>query len=289
MSDLDQPLVTRQRRRDGIFAATTVVIVLVIGVTYFLTRAETERGRSGGPTSSARTGLRACAAGDLLAGQNNTQAAAGTTYLTATLELAPGVEPCTVEGYPLAILLSDGRVAGVETVSDDSLGDARQLTVLPDRSAKVTLGWAISRYCGPVVNDAIRLWVAPDLPVEVPGFGASACNAGEGRPPVRFGPFTYVDPTVDRGTVAGVVTLNGGPGPGTGQFVTAGEVEFVGDPDDYRAPIGRDGSYEIELPAGRYQVTVSTRQWIGNAPFPAGSFDVTGGELNELNITLPVR
>lgn len=262
--------------------------MLAVGVVFVLTR--------GGPqpdhpaaAPSVRRGLASCAAGDLVAGPHAVRAAAGTTYLTATLVLAPGVEPCTVEGRPRVIVLSGGRPAGVPTVADEGLGEARPVTVLPDRSAKVTLGWAVSHYCGPVDNDAIRLLVAPGLSLDVPGFGATSCNPGEGRPPLRVGPYSYVDPTADRATVTGVVTLNGGPALGTGEFATAGEVVFVGAPDSYRASIGTSGGYRVELPAGRYRVTVSTHQWNGGAPYSAGVVDVVSGQLNELNFTLPVR
>lgn len=215
--------------------------------------------------------------------------AAGTVHLTATLELDRGVEPCKVGGYPTVIVLSDGRPAGVGTVTDTGLGEARELTVLPDRPARVTLGWAVLHYCGPIVNDTIRIWVASDLPVEVGGFGPTSCSPGEGRPPVRVGPFTYVDPTAEQGTITGVVTLNSGPGLGTGEFVTSGVVELDGEPDGFQAPIGADGSYELEVPAGRYRITVSTHQFFGGREFDAGPYDVVGGELNQLNITLPLR
>lgn len=269
----------------------TVAVLLVIGLAFVVTRGD-DRGpdrSAAGAASSQRTGPRPCAGGDLVAGRNRMETAAGTTYLTATLELAQGVEPCSVEGFPVVVLLSDGRPAGVATVPDDSLGPAERLVVLPDRTVKVTLSWAVFHYCGPVVNDAIRFWIASDLAVEVPGFGPASCTDGEDRPAARVGPFTYVDPTADRGTVSGVVTLNGGPALGTGQYVTAGVVEFDGRPDDFDAPIGTDGSYELELPAGRYEVTVVTRQWFGGTPYPAGRFEVTGSGLSELNLTLPVR
>ena len=130
-----------------------------------------------------------------------TEAAAGTTYLTATLELAPGAEPCSVDGYPGVIVLTNGVPAGVATTPDDNLGSPQELTVLPDRTVRVTLSWAVSHYCGPTVNDAIRLLVGPGLDVEIRGFGATSCSPGEGRPAVRFGPFTYVDPRAELGTV----------------------------------------------------------------------------------------
>jgi hypothetical protein len=274
--------------RDRVAAAATAVVVLVLGIVFAVVRSDREAdGSTSRPT--AAQGVQPCGAGDLVPGAARTETAAGTTYLTATLELAGDVEPCRVSGYPSVIVLSGGRPAGVGTVADRGLGEAQELVVLPDRPARVTLGWAVSHYCGPIVNDTIRIWVASDLPVEIGGFGPTSCSPGEGRPPVRVGPFTYVDPTAEQGTVTGVVTLNSGPGPGTGEFVTSGVVQLEGAPDGYRAPIGTDGSYELEVPAGRYRVTVSTHQFEGGRAFAAGAFDVVGGELNQLNITLPLR
>jgi len=286
--DLDQVPAPRERRRDDLAAAATATLVLVVVVAYLVARGGSEPGRPAATPTSP--GLPACAAGDLVVGRSSSrQLAGGTTYVTASLELASHVEPCTVDGFPFVLVLADWRPAGVATVTDDSLGDAQQLTVLPDRSVKVTLGWAASHACGPVDDDGVRLQVAPGLSVEVPGFGRSACSPEETPPAVRVGPFTYVDPNVERGTVTGVVTLNGGPALGTGQYVTVGELELIGAPDGYRAAIGTDGDYRLTVPAGRYEVRVSTRQWRGGTSFQAGTFDVVGGELNELNLTLPVR
>ncbi len=298
MLDLDQPPPTpspgppaRQRRRDRVAAAATTVVVLVVGAGYFGSQSvgSDSDDESGWLSSAVSLAPNLCGRGDLVAGGQETAVAAGTTYLTATLELAPGAEPCSVEGYPGVIVLTDGRPAGVATAPDDGLGNPQELTVLPDRTVRVTLGWAVSHYCGPTDNDALRLLVGPGLTIEIDGFGVTSCSPGDDRPAVRFGPFTYVDPRAELGTVSGIVTLNDGPDLGTGQFVTSGEIEFVGEPDDYRAPIGEDGSYEIELPAGRYEVVVSTHQWHGGEPYSAGSFDVVDSELTPRNITLPLR
>jgi hypothetical protein len=278
----------RHRGRDVLAAAATAVVVLVLGVTFTVVRGD--RGPDAGTIGSGGpVGVEACGGGDLVASDQRREESGDTTYLIATLELARGVEPCSVEGYPTTVVLANGRPGGVETVPDDSLGQVQQLTVLPDRAVRVTLGWAVSDYCGPTVNDGIRLWVAPDRAVEIAGFGATSCSPGEGRPPVRVGPYTYVDPTVEQGTVAGLVTLNSGPSLGTGEFVTTGVVELEGEPDGYIAPIGEGGSFELELPAGRYQVRVSTHQWRGGTPYDAGTFEVVGGELSQLNVTLPLR
>ena len=298
MLDFDQPPPAplpgppaRQRRRDQVAAAATTVVVLVVSVLFFASRivGSDSDDESGGLSSALSLAPNVCGRGDLVAGAQETEAAAGTTYLTATLELAPGAEPCSVDGYPGVIVLTNGVPAGVATTPDDNLGSPQELTVLPDRTVRVTLSWAVSHYCGPTLNDAIRLLVGPGLDVEIRGFGATTCSPGEGRPAVRFGPFTYVDPRAELGTVSGIVTLNDGPGLGTGQFVTSGEIEFAGDPDDYRAPIGENGNYELELPAGRYEVLVTTHEWNGGTPYSAGIFDVIEGELNPRNITLPLR
>ena len=289
MTDPDQPPAPRRRPRDQAAAAVTAAVALALGVAYVVTQLEPTSGGSDGAAPTSRTGLAPCAAGDLVADDGSARSDAGTVYLTATLVLAPGAEPCSVSGYPSVIVLSDGRPAGVETVDDHRLGQAEELTVLPDRPARVTLAWPPRHYCGPVVDDAVRIWVGPDLSVEVPGLGPTSCYPGEDREPVRVGPYTYVDPTAENGTVSGVVTLNSGPGPGTGEFVTSGVVELEGDPEGYQAPIGPDGSFELEVAAGRYLVSVTTHQFDGGRAFDAGTFDARGSELNALNITLPLR
>jgi hypothetical protein len=289
VTDTERPPVTRSRRpRDKAAAAITAAVALALGVAYVVAQRDPSTGDTEA-SSSTRSALAPCAAGDLVAGDDSKRLGTGTVYLTATLELVRGAEPCTVSGYPSVIVLSEGRPAGVETVTDPDLGEPEQLTVLPDRPVRVTLGWALFHYCGPVVSDAVRIWVGPDLPVEIPGFNPTSCSSGEGRQPVRVGPYTYVDPSSEQGTVRGLVTLNSGPGLGTGEFVTTGVVELAGDPDGFRAPIGPDGSYEVEVPAGRYLVTVTTHQYFGGRPYDEGPFEVVGGELNELNITLPLR
>jgi hypothetical protein len=290
MPDLDEPLVTPQRRRDGVAAGATVVVVLALVVAYFLTRDDDEPGPTEKLLSSLTPeGPQACRAGDLIAGKQTKGAAAGTTYLTATLQLADGVEPCFVDGYPQVVVLNNGRPGGVGTVVDDSLGHVERLTVLPDRPVKLTLAWAVSHYCGPIVADTIRLYGRSGLTLDIAGFGPTSCNPGEGRPPVRVGAFTYVDPVITRGTVAGIVALNGGPAPGTGEYVTSGAITFESDSGGYSASIAEDGSFEIEMPAGEYGVTIRSPQWNSGAGYSYGRFDVLGGELNQLNVILPVR
>ncbi len=275
--------------RERIAATATAVVVAVLVVIVVI------RGNDGGdPSSGDRTsaalGSPACGSGDLVAAGHTTSDVAGTTYLTATLQLAPAVEPCTVENYPDVVLLDAGSPVEVVAVKDDDLGEPRELVVLPDRPALVTLAWAVSRYCDEIDNDGILLEVATGLEIEIPGFGPTSCSpSADDRPPVRVGPYTYVDPRSKKGTVTGVVGLNGGPGPGTGEFVTRGQVEFDGAAHDYRATVGLDGTYEIDLPAGAYQVRVSTPQYRAGEPFSKGTFVVVGGELNRLNVILPVR
>lgn len=272
--------------RDNIAAAATVAVVLALGIGFVVTHGDDSD--PGQPPSTSATGVTSCGEGDLVLGPVKEELAAGTAYVTATLRLAPDVEPCTVEGYPQVIMLADGRPAGVETVADQTLGRPRQLTVLPDRSARITLAWAVLHYCAPVVNDTVRVWTGPDVPLDLPGFGPASCNGDEGRPPVRVGAFSYLDPRDERGTVTGVVTLNDGPGPGTGEYVTSGQVELVG-ADTYRAPIGQDGSYRLQVPTGRYTVRVTTHQWHAGETYLAGQLGVRGGDLGTYNVPMPAR
>jgi hypothetical protein len=286
MTDLDEPMVSPQQRRDGVAAGVTVVVVLALVVAYFATRGDQPDAPARFLTSLTPEGPQPCGAGDL-----DTDTATGSTFLTTTLELGDDAEPCSVDGYPEVVVLSNGLPAGVHTVPDDTLGHPRELVVLPDRSVRVTIGWAPSHYCARIFSDAVRIRPAPGLTIEVPGFGPTSCQPGEGdyQPPVRVGAFTYVDPATKRGTVAGIVALNGGPAPGTGEYVTSGAVTFDSESDGYSASIGQDGSFEIELPAGEYGVTIRSPQWNGGAPYSYGRFDATGGELSELNVILPVR
>lgn len=272
--------------RDSIAAAATVALVLALGIGFTVIHGRDDDGPASRPTTSH--GVPRCGAGDLVVGHREQGAALGTSYLTATLRLGPDVPPCTVEGYPRAIVLADGRPAGVETVPDQTLGRPRRLTVLPDRSAKVTLAWAVSHYCAPLDNDAVRLWVGPGLPLDVDGFGPTSCNGDEGTPPVRVGGYTYVDPRDERGRVTGLVTLNDGPGPGTGEYVTSGQVELVG-ADTFRAAIGPDGSYRLRVPTGRYTVRVTTQQWHAGETYLAGQLGVHSGDLGIYNIPMPAR
>lgn len=268
--------------------ATAVVVVVLVGVVVF--RGNGVGGPSPDDPTSAALGSPVCGSGDLVAAGHTTEAAAGTTYLTATLELAPDVEPCTVENYPDVVVLDDGAPVEVAAVDDGDLGEPRELVVLPDRPALVTLAWGVTRYCDEIDNDGILLEITDGLEIEVAGFGPTSCSAGAGdRPAIRVGPYTYVDARSQNGTVVGVVGLNGGPGPGTGEFVTRGQIEFDGASEEYRATVGVDGEYEIDLPAGAYQVRVSTPQYRGGEPFSNGTFVVVGGELNRLNVILPVR
>lgn len=276
-------------RRDTIGAAVTAALVVALGVAFVVVRNLSEDGGTTTSPVTTRTGPAPCGAGDLFVAVVTPDRAAGTAYLTATLRLARGAEPCTVRGYPTAIVLSDGRPAGVATVADQTLGRPLPLTVLPDRSAKVTLAWAPRHYCGPVVNDAVRLWVADDLPLELTGFGPTTCTGDEGRPPVRVGAYTYVDPRDEEGSITGLVTLNDGPEPGTGEYAHSGEVQLVGPTDTYRAPISATGAYDLEVPTGTYEVRVTTHQWHAGETYLAGRFEVTAGELQVLNIPLPAR
>jgi hypothetical protein len=272
--------------RDSIAAAATVAVVLALGIGFVVTHGDDSDPKA--PPSTTSSGVPTCSDGDLVLGPVDQELAAGTSYVTATLRLGDDVAPCTVEGYPRVILLADGRPAGVETVPDQTLGRPRRLTVLPDRSARVTLAWAVFHYCAPVVNDRVLLWAAPGLTVDLPGFGPASCRGDEGRPPVRIGAFSYVDPRDEKGSVTGLVTLNDGPGPGTGEYATSGQVEFVG-ADTYRAPIGPAGAYDIELPVGLYTVRVSTHQWHAGETYLAGQLSVTSGDLGIYNIPMPLR
>jgi hypothetical protein len=92
------------------------------------------------------------------------------------------------------------------------------------------------------------------------------------------------------GTVSGIVTMDGGPALGTSRKVTVGTVMFFDAADEeHDADIGPDGTYEIELPAGRYRVLVASDQWSASNAFDDGEYGVTGGTAQQLDISLPIR
>lgn len=91
------------------------------------------------------------------------------------------------------------------------------------------------------------------------------------------------------GTVRGTVTLDGGPAPGTSTPVTSGEISFDGEAASAGTSIGPTGSYEVRLPAGDYDVTVTTPDWNGGQTYEAATFRVSGGGTNRLDVRLPVR
>jgi hypothetical protein len=73
--------------------------------------------------------------------------------------------------------------------------------------------------------------------------------------------------------------------------VTSGEVTLT-TPDGATgsgASIGPDGRYRIDLPPGEYDVTVSTPQWNDGDTYSDGTFGVTGGTTNHLDIQIPIK
>ncbi len=273
------PPVESQRRSRGATFAAVAVLVLVGGVLATTQLGDREpRGATTDPTTTLLP--QACATGDLVKGGNLFSTTRGTVNLTAVLELAPGGEPCTVAGFP-DVVIHAGSI-DVETVADPGLGQPGELLVLPDRPVQVTLTWTPAHYCPPyLVTTAIRIRVGDEVGVAFDGFGPTRCRPGDGRPPVHVGPYTHVEPADRFGTVTGVVTRE------SGEPVTTGTISFEDDSAGDGATIEPDGSYELGLPTGEYDVTVSTPRF-NDGRYAAGTFEVVGGETNEIHIVIPV-
>ncbi|GAB3860358.1 hypothetical protein GCM10028801_23070 [Nocardioides maradonensis] len=91
------------------------------------------------------------------------------------------------------------------------------------------------------------------------------------------------------GTLTGVVTMDGGPAPGTSTKVTSGTVTLVGDDGTRRvASIAADGTYTAHVPAGAYTLVVRTPQWNGGALFKDRA-GVTGGAVTTADVSLPMK
>ncbi|GAA3651256.1 hypothetical protein GCM10022237_08810 [Nocardioides ginsengisoli] len=135
-----------------------------------------------GPPPSP-TGPVACGPDDLVAGAPQTEGAAGTAVIIVPLTLAAGAEPCTIEGYPDVALLQHGTDLGLTGTHNTAFPPSR-IRMAPGATADVSIGWAVSHYCGNVDNDQIRITLPGGQILTVPGFGQSSCSPGEqGSPP----------------------------------------------------------------------------------------------------------
>jgi hypothetical protein len=129
------------------------------------------------------TGPVACGPGDLLAGRPQTEGAAGTAIIVVPLTLAAGAEPCTIEGYPDVALLQNGADLGLTPTHNTAFPPSR-IRMTPGAPANVSIGWAVTHYCGKVDNDRIRITLPGGQVLTLPGFGPSSCSPGEqGSPP----------------------------------------------------------------------------------------------------------
>lgn len=120
--------------------------------------------------------------------------------------------------------------------------------------------------------------------------------------PGKGGVLTIGDPEAAPARLEGLVTMDGGPAPGTSIKVTEGEVHVVsadgGGFDLVVAIVG--GEFGTDLPAGRYEVWASTPQWnegarCGLVEDPEGNFKagaevvVDSGERLQVRISCPMR
>ncbi len=288
------------RRRWLVPVAAAAAVAVVSGGAFALTAgdsaddiASADNPTTSGPASVVSPEPAPCGANDLVAGERRLSAALGTTYLRATLALAPDAAPCVVKGFPLVTLLDHGEVAPVETVDDTTDGHGKRHLVVQDgHPIQVTLAWALAHHCGDIDNDAILLKVSDATVVEVEGFGQTSCSAGEGEQRVRVSPLTQISPAVEAGTVTGTVTMDGGPAIGASIPVTSGGVTFIADTDDGDSAgagvgIASDGTYEIDLADGIYDIEVTSPE-LGRQVCHRG-VRVTGGTVNQIDISCPIE
>ena len=138
--------------------------------------------------------------------------------------------------------------------------------------------------------------VVPYLPADLPVTFAMEIEAGPASETIRWTLLTPFEPSTNgviswilpSGTVTGHVTLDGGPAPGTSIPVTSGEVKFTGGKGSGGgASISPDGSYELELPSGAYDIEVTSPDLGGQMCRDAAG--VTGGTVNEIDISCAIE
>lgn len=94
--------------------------------------------------------------------------------------------------------------------------------------------------------------------------------------------------------LTGLVTMDGGPAPGTSIKVTSGEVHVVGDGVDLTTPI-EGGQFELSVPPGTYSVWATTPQYDDGkaecpiAADPDGNFGSGANVLIEAGETMEIR
>lgn len=195
------PVGSFPRRRWPVPVAAAAAVAVVVGLTFALTAEDrsadpgpAEEPTSAPPSDTAPPSDAApCRRGDLVATDRRLEGAAGTTYLTMTIVLARGAEPCMVEGYPEVVLMEHGVLAPVEVVHDGP-DTAKTLVVASGRPVAVVIAWALSHHCRPIDNDTIVIRMGDDAEVRIDGFGQTSCNPGEGEQSVLVRPFMPVEP-----------------------------------------------------------------------------------------------
>lgn len=278
-------------RRWLVPAAAAAAVALLLGVTYTVTMGKDEQGGPAtSPSSTAGSGNDTCGPGDLVATNRLLRTAGNFAALSAHLELAPGADSCLVTGFPEVELLDHGAVADVRTThAGEDPGGTH--VIAEGEPAVVALIWTQGRDCLSIDNDLVRVTVGAGAEVTFEGFGPHCTSSGDLTDPLRVDPLGEVLPDNLPGVVkvTGTVTMDGGPAPGTSIRVTSGQVAFDGESASIGTSIDANGHYEIELPAGEYDVTVTTPQWNGGKPFRDGKYGVTGGATHHLEIHIPIR
>lgn len=276
------PVAGSSRRSWLVPAAAAAAVAAVVGVSFAVTAGDD---RDDAPPSSRPTSERPppCETGDLVLGAREVERAAGTTYLTATIQLATDGSTCIVSGaVPEVIVLEGGAVAPVEVAYERPTDPDRAFAVTETEAVQVTLSWAVGHFCGDVDNDKILLRVGGRADVEFDGFGPTSCSPGEGAPAVVVEPLRTFGAR-QPGVLTGVVTVARGPD-GARRPVKGGLLSASGDTGTFSAVIGDDGRYEIELPAGAYELSITTSR--GRSSFDCyDTASVTGDTVNEADVS----
>lgn len=283
-------LPARKGRRWLVPAAAAAAVAVVLGVTYTVTtRHDSPSGPATTPSSTAASGD-TCGPGDLVASNRYLRSSGDLTELSVLLTPAAGVASCLVSDFPQVELLDHGVVAPVRTTHAGL--DAGGTTVIArDEPAIVELSWRPAHSCAGVDNDTVRITVGDGAEVEIEGFGATGCEAGDQALPLRVNPLAQVSDQKppETGGLRITVTMDGGPG-GRSTPVTSGRLTIDNGSMSSGMSLGPDaGPVRLELPPGDYDIRVSTPQWNDGKVFDCCKVRVTSGEDRVVHFSIPIR
>lgn len=280
---------TSRIRRWLVPAAAAAAVVAVLGVTYSVTSGGSEQ--SADPTGPDAPG--SCQRDALKLESDSVSEHQGYRYAVGRLVLT-GTATCVIEGYPEVVLRGNGSLPrnAVRAAPD---GPPAPVIVSRSSAAIVIVRVALSGFdCLTADNDSIHVTMPNGDAEDMSGVGG-LCEPGGAAIVAEVLPITSEDDESDSapdavpGTVTGTITLDGGPAPGVTMPLTAGEVTFTSRDGATGAgtSINPDGTYEIELPPGAYDIEVTSPEYRGLTCRDGAG--VTGGTVNEINISCPIE